>query len=92
MEMDTLITQTEVLSWQDLNLEPATEVAKKSSDLALVDHLKAERPFNKFAIHTIIKTTWNFIQKFIIKDMEASLFLFTFQSPQNKHRVLNQAP
>lgn len=90
--MDSLISQTKALSWKDLKLELAVEEAKTKSELALVGRLVATRPLNKFVIHESIKAAWSFIQKFLIEDLEANLFLFTFQSPQDKQRIINQAP
>lgn len=51
--------------------------------------LVANGPLNKAAFHSSIRAAWSFIQKFLIEDLEANMFLFAFQSPQVKQRVFN---
>ncbi|KAF5477140.1 hypothetical protein F2P56_003812 [Juglans regia] len=92
MDMESLISQTEALSWNDMNLQPAPETAKANSDKILIGRLVADQPLNKFAIHSSIKASWNFIKNFLIEDLEINKFIFTFRSIQDKLRVLNQVP
>ncbi|XP_042939552.1 uncharacterized protein LOC122274592 [Carya illinoinensis] len=92
MDIEALISQTEALSWQDLQLKTTPEAAKSSSEKILVGRLVADRPLNKFAIHSCIKASWKFVQNFLIEDMDVNKFIFTFRTPQDKLRVLNQRP
>lgn len=92
MDMDSLILQTKALSWHDLNLQPAPETTKATSDKILIGRLVADKPLNKYAIHSSIKASWNFIQNFLIEDMDINKFIFTFRTSQDKFRVRNQAP
>lgn len=90
--METIISQTKALSWQDLDLEPKPKIAKKSSKLIFVGKLVADKKLSKLAIHSSICVVWNFSQHFIMEDSEAKKFIFTFKSPQDKLKILRQAP
>lgn len=94
METDCLWfhKQTKALSWQDLNLELALEAAQGTSNQ--LGRLVAARPLYTFAIHASVKAAWNFIRTrtfFMTEDddLEAYLFLFTFQSSHDKYGVLS---
>lgn len=92
MDMESLISQTEAPSWSDMNLQPAPETTKANSNKILIGRLIVDRPLNKYAIHSSIKASWDFIKNFIIEYMEINKFIFTFRSIQDNFRVLNQAP
>ncbi|XP_041001602.1 uncharacterized protein LOC121247297 [Juglans microcarpa x Juglans regia] len=92
MDINSLILQTKALSWHDLELQPDPETAQATLDKILIGRLVADRPLNKYAISFGIKASWNFIQHFLIEEMDINKFIFTFRTSHDKLRVLNQAP
>ncbi|KAF5453439.1 hypothetical protein F2P56_028341 [Juglans regia] len=89
MDIESLISQTEALSWQDLNFEPTPETARTISDSMLLERLVADRPLNKFVVHSSIMELHPKIPHRRFGSQYVSIH-FSLSSGQTQ--VLNQAP
>lgn len=92
--MEELMEKTRNLSWEDVSglLKMNNERARDFKALTLVGRLAASKIFPKPIIFPLIKADWRFAPNLRIEYVGPNKFLFSFQSLEEKERILRIAP
>jgi hypothetical protein len=90
--MNSLIAQTEALSWEDLSSQLETLISEHvpADHLPLVGHVISQKNHNNQAVYAFLIKAWSFATPFSFAVLGPNLFLFKFSKQEHITKILDQ--
>jgi hypothetical protein len=90
MDLETLISQTEALSWEDPSSQIETNLSSLANDssLPLVGTIISQKTHNNQATHAALNKAWAFAIPFSFAPLGPNKFLFKFSKQEHIDKIL----
>jgi hypothetical protein len=92
MDIDSLIAQTEALSWDDPSSQIANLSAETAQDecLPLVGHVISQKTHNNQSVFAALSKAWEFAVPFSFAVLGPNKYLFKLSKPEHLERIQKQ--
>lgn len=92
MDLESLISQTEALSWEDPSTQIETIQINSTNDecLPLIGHLISQKTHNNQSVNATLNKAWEFAVPFSFAALGPNKFLFKFNKQEHIDRIHKQ--